>query len=118
MRTLNRNKTKLWAVDIVSYTDEVDDAGDFTGESVPVYGSPSIVFLPLYPVTAEVSESLFGRNNSLDIACVSTIELSENTLLFLTEPAVDADFDILYDYRVSKILPSLNSYQYGLSRRL
>jgi len=118
MRTLNRNETKLWAVDIVSYTDEVDDAGDFTGERVPVYSSPSIVFLPLYPVTAEISEALFGRNNSVDMVCVSTVELSENTLLFLTEPAVDADFDTIYDYRMSKILPSLNSYQYGLSRRV
>lgn len=116
MRTLDKNKTKLWVVNSSGTTEMIDSDGFYTGEVVKSYGVPSTIYLHLYPSGGEITEKLFGKDSSFDMLAVSNnVILTKDSLLFLDEPL--SNYDITYDYRVSEILKSLNTYNYGLKKR-
>ena len=116
LRTLNLNKTKLWSVHIVSSQEDVDDDGFLTGEIIDTYSNPSVIFLSIYPAVGTIVEQIFGKDTSFDMMAVSNeVELTPDTLLFLSEPT--GEYYTTYDYRVSKISRSLNTFQYGLEKR-
>ena len=99
-----------------SSSGSTDLEGNYTGEVKVVYGSPVTIYLALYPSTGEVTERIFGKDSSYDMVAISNdVILTENTLLFLTSPT--ANYDATYDYCVSQILKSINTYRYGLKRR-
>lgn len=113
MRTLNKNKTKLWYVEPAGMVDVLDSDGFKTGEKKSVFGLPTIVYLQLSPSNGDIVEQIFGKESSLDMISVSTdVVLSKFGLLFLTEPI--NKYDTTYDYKVVEIKKSLNSYNYGL----
>lgn len=117
MRSLNLNKTSLWRVDINSKTEIKDDDGYFTGDYVIEYSTPTKIALHLYPSNSEITKKLFGIDDSFDmIANSNEIVLNQDTLLFLSEPS--DNYDSTYDYSVSSISKSLNSYNYGLRGRV
>jgi len=117
VRTLARNQTKLWIVSPATKVEALDSDGYRTGEFVSVFTSPTIIYLSLYPSTGSIVEQLFGKDYSPDmLACSNDIVLTKDTLLFLQEPI--SDYATTYDYKVDKILESLNTYQYGLRRRI
>lgn len=117
MRTLNLNKTKLWYVNPkAEETIEVEDEDGYpTGETVKVYGLPKEISLHLYPATGDIIEREFGVGIDVDMVSTSTIELEKGTTLYHIKPTDDYNTD--YDYKVTNILKSLNSYQYGLKGR-
>lgn len=116
MRTLEKNKIAIWYVNSTTYTDETDDDGFYTGEKVPVFGTPTKVYINLYPSNSEIVGQIFGKDSSFDmIACSMDIVFENDTLIFLTEPSLN--YDTTYDYFVDKISKSLNVYQYGLRKR-
>jgi len=116
MRTLNLNQTTLWVVKSLSYTDEVDSEGDFTGETIPVYDTPSKIRLSLYPNDGSINKNLLGFIEHIDMFAVSTdVILNNHDMLYLTEPV--SDFDTTYEYIVGKRLPSINGYRYLLKGR-
>ena len=118
MRTLEINKTKLWYVNIVSITDKIDGDGFFTGEKINTYGTPAIIYLPLYPANGRVSEQIFGKDAQLDMVAVSNnVELNKDTLLFLSAPTTTS-YDTTYDYNINSIAISLNTFNYGLKKRV
>lgn len=118
MRDLKKNKTKLWVVNIVSTTENVDDDGNLTGEYIDTYDTPKQVNLLLYPANGRVSSQIFGTDCKFDMmASSSTVELLPSTLLFLTEPVDSTKYYTTYDYRIEKINASLNVFQYGLEKR-
>lgn len=117
MRTLERNKIKLWCIS-PSGTEEVKDAdGFFTGEVIKIYGSPQVIYLNIAPSIGAIVEDIFGKDASFDmIAITNEVVLSKDSLLFLNEPT--SNYDTTYDYSVQQIKKSLNTYQYGLKGRV
>lgn len=117
MRTLERNKTKLWVVSPAVKTEAVDIDGNPTGEFVSTFGSAVEVKIALYPSNGLIKEEIFGRDYSCDkIAVSGDVVLTKNTLLFLSEPTTN--FDTTYDFKVDKINESLNTFQYALRSRV
>lgn len=115
MRTLNKNKTKLWLSNPTATTDK-QVGGYYTGESIKTYGTATAIYLHLYPYNGEIVENTFGKDVSLDMVAVSNdVVLTKDSLLFLAQPSTN--LDTTYDYRVGEISKSLNTYQYGLVRR-
>jgi len=118
MRTLERNKTKLWYVAYTGEADVVDDDGFKTGEVTKTYSSPSAVYISLYPSSGLIVEQLFGKDASYDMIAVTSQNeriLNKEDLLFLSEPL--SNYDTTYDFRVDRVLTSLNGSSYGLRRR-
>lgn len=117
MRTLELNKVNLWVVEPLGEVDIVDEDGFETGETEFSYSIPKKIKLPLYPSNGEIGEQIFGTSANLDMISVSNSNiLSEKSLLFYEEPI--GNYDTTYDLKVSKILKSLNTYNYGLKSRL
>ena len=116
MRTLELNKTKLWLVNPIGFTDKVDPNGLYTGDIIRTYGTPIEIRLTLYPATGTIVESIFGHNVDIDMVSVTTdLVLTPDSLLFETQPT--GDYFETYTYKVEKILKSLNNYVYGFKRR-
>lgn len=117
MRTLDRNKTSVWYVTPSQEVELKDDDGYYTGEIGFEFGTPIETRLSLYPANSEIKEQLFGTDASVDMVSVSNeVVLEEDTLIFLSEPI--GDYDRTYDYKVSSIMKSLNTYNYGLKGRM
>lgn len=117
MRTLERNKTVLWLVNVTGSSQKVDSQNYYTGEVVETFGTPTKIEIALYPSFGDIVERIFGTDTSFDMIAVSNdIVLNENSLLFETQPT--SDFYKNYDYRVKRILKSLNTYNYGLESRI
>lgn len=115
MRTLSRNKTKLWVVESIGKTEVTDAEGYYTGEIRKVYSEPKVVYLHLYPSDGMIMEQLFGRDADFSKLAVSETLLSKDTLLFLSEPS--GDYELTYDYIVERNKQSLNHNNYGLRSR-
>lgn len=117
MRNLNLNLTKLWKVESSGLTDLKDSDGNYTGERIKAYSTPTQIALNIYPSNGTIAEQIFGKDASFDMVAVSnTVVLGKDTLLFLTQPT--SNYDTTYDYSVSKINKSKNTYNYGLKGRV
>ena len=116
MRTLELNKTELWCVEQIDLIPILDINGYDTGEVTKVFNTPRKIKLALQPSDGIVSNKIFGIDSSLDKISISNdVVLTEKSLLFLSEPV--SNFDTTYEYAVSKIKKSLNTYNYGLRNR-
>ena len=116
MRTLARNKVKLWLVTPLTSSPLFDSNGYDTGEFTLNYAIPRFIYISLFPSNTAVTERIFGKDSQLDMISVSNeVELTEDDLLFLTEP-LDS-FGTTYDYRLTSIKKSINTYNYGFRRR-
>lgn len=117
MRTLELNKTNLWYVNPneSEEIDVIDEDGHFTGEKTKVYGLPKKIRLHLYPATGDILEREFGKNIDVDMVTTSNEVLEKDTLIYYEFP--NGDYNTTYDFKISHILKSLNSYQYGLRGR-
>lgn len=117
MRNLEINKQYLWVVSPLGEVDVVDDDGNFTGEVDFNYTTPIKAGLILSPADGNIKNELFGEAYHCDLISVSNeVVLNQGDYLFKAEP--NDDFDTTYDYKVDKILTSLNSYSYGLKARV
>lgn len=116
MRTLEVNKSKLWLVNSTGSATLLDSDGFDTGEKTMTYSTPVIIYLNIYPSGGTVSEQIFGKDASLDMIAVSNdVILTKDSLLYLTLPTTK--FGTTYDYQVSNIKKSINTYNYGLRNR-
>lgn len=116
MRTLEINKSVLYSVEITGKTELLDSDGFKTGEYTTTYGVPTEIRIALYPANGGVVERIFGKDVSLDMVAISNdVILTEKTLLFKTVPV--SNYDNTYDYIVSSIKNSINTYNYGLRQR-
>ena len=116
MRTLAKNKSSLWIVEPTGKTPLLDSDGFDTGEYTIGYSTPTEVMISLYPSNGAISERIFGKDTSFDMMAVSNeVTLTENTLLFSTEPT--SNFATTYTYDVTAIKKSLNTTNYALRKR-
>ena len=116
MRTLEKNKTALWYVEPIGMIEEVDGDGNYTGEVVANFSTPTLIKIHLYPAVGSVIEQPYGKDSNFDMMGIgSTVELSEHGLLFYEQPF--ADYELSYDYAIESVFKSLNVTRYGLRRR-
>lgn len=116
MRTLELNKTSLWAVHVIAKEPILDDDGFETGELNFIYTEPREVRLHLYPSNGDIIRRLFGYDASFDMIAVSTdVNLDVDTLLFVDYPT--PDYSITYTYSIVARSKSLNVIAYGLEMR-
>jgi hypothetical protein len=115
MRMQNLNKKTVWVVSVIGYTDKLDGDGFKTGERELQYSTPNKIKLALYPSNGLIATNEKGLVTEYDMTTVTTIELNESDLIFLSEPTTD--FGKTYDYSVERKLDSLSHNRYGLMRR-
>lgn len=117
MRTLELNKIDLWASTPTGYTDKKDSAGNYTGERVKTFPTATKVRVHAYPKTSRITEEIFGIDSEVELAIITdkNIVFTDETLLFKTAPTVAVSkYNNNYDYKIIKILESINSNQYGV----
>lgn len=115
MRTLEKNKTKLWYSYPIGEVDGLDDEGYYTGEKEIQYSIPTPIKLGLTPTSGRVLERTFGISANIHFITTTTLELKPNGLLFYEFPT--GDYINNYDLKIRKVLSSLNHNQYGLKGR-
>jgi len=116
MRSLERNMQNLWLVSPTTYVPLLDSEGFDTGETTVGYSTPIEIAINIYPSNGRIVQQIFGNDISLDLLALSTdIVLDKRSLLFLNEPT--SNFGTTYDYEVTHIKHSINSYNYGLRNR-
>ena len=119
MRTLSKNKTVLWKVSKTGTTENTDINGDYTGEIITQYSDPEKINLSLYPYSGEIRVQTFGEEADLDMVSVSNRSiLNKDDLLFDVEPTIGDTYEETYTYKVNMVKKSLNTTNYGLSRRV
>lgn len=116
MRTLELNKQDVWVVDYEGEVDVKDENGYFTGEIETQYSTPIKHRMSLTTANGKVLEESFGLSSDVEVIVVTKIKLSKQSLIFLSEPT--SNYDVTYDYKVTKIIPSINHNQYGLKGRI
>ncbi len=117
MRTLRRNRKKLWLVRPTGYTDKVDSQGNYTGEKIATYAAPVAIELSTYPRFGQVEYVPQGMGSQFDYYALSTsVELLAGDLIFKEEPT--GDYDKTFDFKVSDKLESVNVTRYGLKARV
>lgn len=143
---LELNQSQLWYVNKIGEIEVVDEEGFFTGELETVFSKPTPIDLHLYPANGKVLESTFGLNSQVDFVTGSNVRLEPNTLLFYESPLItnmityskinnlnwellgedtwgyllediEDNYEDIYDFKIDRILKSLNIYQYGLKGR-
>lgn len=102
MRTLKKNKQKLYYSLYLGNVKEVDENGDYTGGSVISYDTPVEFSANIMPKSTDTSIDDFGKEVDYNYLLVTDLEklpLTTQSLIFLTEPTgtikkEDADFTI------------------------
>lgn len=116
MRDLQKNTVVIWYTS-PSAKAEVMDGLLHTGEYATTFATPIKARISMYPANTSITEELFGKDASIDMVASSTkIILSQDTLIFLTQPV--SNYAKTYDYSISAISPSLNVKTYGLKKRV
>jgi len=117
MRTCIKNKQPIWYSNEFDKIDEVDENGDFTGNTLIKYKDIKKTGLNLYPANGEIVEQIFGTEKNFDKVFVTVGEPFEvKTVFYIKEPITDDDI-YNYDYIVARINRSLNNTYYALNRR-
>lgn len=117
MRTLTKNKTKLWLVKETGYVDAVDLNGNYTGDKVKIYGTPTEILLSIYPNNGDLKQVAGGILAEFDYIAVSELPvLSGSDILFTSLPV--SNYGTTYSYRVDKVMTSINVNFYGLKARV
>lgn len=102
MRTLKKNKQKLYYSLYLGNVKEVDENGDYTGGSVVSYGDVVEFSANIMPKSTETGIEDFGKEVDYNYLLVTDLEelpINKNSLIFLTEPTEtikkeDADFTV------------------------
>ena len=109
MRTLNRNKTKIYYANLDREVELVDDYGDPTGEFVPGYGEANSLKCNVSASRGTADSELFGIN--LDYSRTLCIEgtncpITEESVLWVGIEPYD---NVKHNYVVKAIAVSLNN---------
>lgn len=117
MRSCKKNKQTIWHTNQFTEVEEVDEYGDFTGNTLVTPINVQETRANLYPANGDIVEQIFGREKNFDMVFVEIGKpFDENSVFYLTEPTLETVED--YDYYVSALRTSLNQSYYGLSRRV
>lgn len=122
MRTLKRNRRKLWYCTYTGDNEELyDEWGNATGEYNPIYNTEVAMYANISPASGYAQTEQFGNLESYDKVIVTDwmdCPIDENSVLFIDkEPEHDMSTDTpLYDYTVRRVAKSLNSVSIAVQK--
>lgn len=122
MRSLKRNEQTFYYALYGEEVEEIDEEGNYTGETTIGYGNPVKVKANISASRGEASNEQFGVSLEYDkIICSCDMELpiEETSILWVdTKPVLDAieTTKTKHDYIVKKVARSLNSVQYAIKK--
>lgn len=122
MKTLNRNKTRLFYALYEGKTSITDEYGNITGEYERVYSTPRECFANISAARGETQTRQFGETENYDKVIVVDNDfppIDEYSILWidtLPEFNEEGKTDTPYDYEVKKIARSLNNISIAVSK--
>lgn len=122
MRTLARNKIRIYYATFISKTLLQDEYGNLTGEYDIVYANPVEIKANVSAARGESTTRQFGEDEGYDRVIVMDdpkIPIDVSTVLWIeTLPEIKADgsTDTPYDYIVKQVATSLNSVSIAVSK--
>ena len=122
MRTLTRNKIRIYYANYHSKTPLKDEYGNLTGEYRVTYENPVAVMANVSAARGESTTRQFGEDVSYDRIIVlddPTFPIAETSILWidtLPEIAEDGTTRTPHDYIVKQVAPSLNSVSIAVSK--
>jgi hypothetical protein len=122
MRTLTRNKIRIYYATFISKTLLKDEYGNLTGEYDIVYANPVEIKANVSAARGESTTRQFGEDEGYDRVIVMDdpkIPIDVSTVLWIeTLPEIKADgsTDTPYDYIVKQVATSLNSVSIAVSK--
>ena len=121
MRTLHRNKIRIYYANYRNKIPLKDEYGNLTGEYKITYGNPVAVMANVSAARGEATTRQFGEDVSYDRIIVlddPTFPIAETSILWidtLPEIADDGSTKTPHDYIVKQIAHSLNSVSIAVS---
>ena len=122
MRTLARNKIRIYFANYSDKTPLKDEYGNLTGEYEITYGNPVAVMANVSAARGESTTRQFGEDVRYDRIIVlddPAFPIAETSIIWIdTLPEVKADgsTETPHDYIVKQVAPSLNSVSIAVSK--
>ena len=122
MRTLVRNKSRIFYANYRNKSPIEDEYGNLTGEYEISYDNPIAINANVSAARGESTTRQFGDDVSYDRVIVlddPTIPIAETSILWIdTIPdiAEDGSTETPHDYIVKQVAPSLNSVSIAVSK--
>jgi hypothetical protein len=122
MRTLARNKIRIYYANYRDKTPLKDEYGNLTGEYEVTYGDPVAVMANVSAARGESTTRQFGEDVSYDRIIVMddpAFPIAETSILWIDTPpeiAEDGATNTPHDYIVKQVAPSLNSVSIAVSK--
>ena len=122
MRTLTRNKIRIY---YANYHDKIpikDEYGNLTGEYYLSYDKPIQIMANVSAARGESTTRQFGEDVSYDRIIVlddPAFPIKETSILWIDTPpeiAEDGSTETPHDYIVKSVAPSLNSVSIAVSK--
>lgn len=122
MRTLARNKSRIYYANYHDKAPLKDEYGNLTGEYQITYGNPVAVMANVSAARGESTTRQFGEDVSYDRILVlddPSFPIAETSILWIDtapEIAEDGTTQTPHDYIVKQVAPSLNSVSIAVSK--
>ena len=122
MRTLARNKIRIYYANFRTKNPIKDEYGNLTGEYDIVYGNPVEIKANVSAARGESTTRQFGEDEGYDRVIVMDdpkVPIDVSTVLWidaLPEIKADGSTDTPYDYIVKQVAKSLNSVSIAVSK--
>ena len=122
MRTLNRNKVRIFFANYRSKTPLKDEYGNLTGEYEISYTNPTELCANVSAARGEATTRQFGDDEGYDRVIVledPAIPITVSSILWidaLPELAEDGGTETPHDYIVKQVATSLNSVSIAVSK--
>jgi hypothetical protein len=122
MRTLARNKIRIFYANYRTKNPIKDEYGNLTGEYDIVYDNPVEIKANVSAARGESTTRQFGEDEGYDRVIVMDdpkVPIDVSTVLWIdTLPEIKADgsTETPYDYIVKQVAPSLNSVSIAVSK--
>lgn len=111
MRDLLRNRQEIWYALYLRDGPVIDDEGNDTGETDPIYDSPIKAMLNISPATGVAENQLFGNfaDYTHTIATAREFPFDEQTVMWVGTPVSGP-----YNFKVMRVAKSLNGWLFAL----
>lgn len=122
MRTLHRNKIRIYYANYSGKTPLKDEYGNLSGEYKVTYENPVAVMANVSAARGESTTRQFGEDVSYDriiVLDVPDFPIAETSILWIDTPpeiADDGTTQTPHDYIVKQVAPSLNSVSIAVSK--
>lgn len=122
MRTLTRNKSRIFYANYHDKTPIRDEYGNLTGEYCLSYDKPVLIMANVSAARGESTTRQFGEDVSYDRIIVlddPAFPIAETSILWidtLPEITEDGTTKTPHDYIVKQVAPSLNSISIAVSK--